>query len=450
MSFTERIKNFFNFGKRETIDEEFAKTKELNKLGILGVPIDKETEMFLTPHTLMFLAYMIVELHPEIFSSYQQYVNFFIGKGLRSRNAEVDSKLQKNHNINLEIKKFTWNYLVAGNAFTQKFYEVDVSKTVPTTKPKLKGFSVIRDSSRVFYNLDAKNDSEYWLYNMHYTGGQAVKNAQTQFQFIKYALQQVSNILEIKYVTKLHKWEISHLRSPYGRNDFYGHSTLMSGWGYGRALKEMIDNMFRIAKYQAIGKKIIRVGDEKSPVNDKEMQELERKFESEEKQAVFMNKPIVVTPLSYQGEYQSMQSELEYIRKALMSGSIPTFLTAFAGDFSNRSLSDDSLIGFFMNLEGDRELILSYFNSLICELWDIKSGDAELYFDQARTFEELKGNLNETSLNSTTRIGSAKQPKPSMMKTTIRQGGEVLDKIQQPLPGSQEPIISEPEATSNI
>lgn len=436
MSFVNRVKGFFSKSNlRETIEKDFERTKDLNKLGILGVPVDKDTEMFLTPHNLMFLAYMIVELHPEIMSSYMQYVNFFVGKGLRSKDPKVDVRLVSNHEINLELKKFVWNYLITGNAYVQKFYDVDASKTTLKASDKLTAFSVIRDSSRVYYNIDAKDDSEYWLYSMHYTGGQAVKNKQTHFQFIKYALQQVSNITEIKYVTKMHKNELIHLRSPFGRNDFYGHSSLMSGWGYARSLKEIIDNLFRISKYQAIGKKIIRVGDEKQPVTNKEMIELQDKFYSEEKHVMFINKPITIESLSYQGEYNSMQPELEYIRKSLMSGSIPTFLTAFADDFNNRAISDDSLIGFFINLESDRELVIGFFNKLLCELWNIGNNDAMLYLDGAKSFESVHADKKDMDTNY-----NKEKTKDFSSKTIVKSAGNKVGEFNEPIP------TNEPEA----
>lgn len=394
----DNIKSFFNrLGntKKETIRDEYRKDKDLNALGVLGIAVDKETEIFLTPQTLMFLAYMMLEIHPELASSYIQYTNFFIGKGLRSKNKLVDDKIKANKvKINNEFKKSVYNYLSVGNVYIQKFYdktaEYDrVAKTtIQSDNTKLKAFSVIRDSSRVYYNFDAQEDKEYWYYSVHYTAGAAIEDTPAYYTFVKYAIQQISNMLETKYITPLSKNEIVHLRTPYGRNEYYGYSTLMSGWCYGRALKEIIDNLFRIAKYQAIGKKMVfPAADEKKIVTDTEMQEIENKFYAEEKQMIFINKKIQMIPISYQGEYHTMKEEMEYLRRSLMSGSIPTFLTAFAGeDFNSRSLGDDSLIGFFMNLESDREMILSFWEELFAELWGLQKEDIQLYLENAKGY----------------------------------------------------------------
>lgn len=432
MSIFERFK--FWGPKRETVMDDFTKTKNLNKIGLLGVAVDKDTELYLSPHQLMFFSYMIVEMHPEIMSSYVQYTNFFVGKGLRSRNTEIDAKiLAIKLKLNIELKKAVWNYLLTGNVYAQRFYNKDV-RTTTLNAPEQMSFTIIRDSSRVYYNLDATTDDDYWLYNIHYTGAQAMKDGKVQFIWIKYALQQISNIVESKFCKKIAKREIIHLRSPYGRNEYYGHSILMSGYSYAKSLKEIIDNTFRIAKYQSLGKKIISVTDENGkPVSDAEIKDLEMDFWSEQKEVLFMNKKISVTNLTYQGEYQSMETELDYVRKSLMSGSIPTFLTAFADDFNNRSLGDDSLIGFFMNLESDREMMLSFFNDLLREAFNVEEIDLGLYLEDAKEYVAKDD-------SEITHEDNKEQP---MMKTTVKMpAGGTKTTTQEPIPQkpTQQPV----------
>jgi hypothetical protein len=276
----------------------------------------------------------------------------------------------------------------------------DVAKPTISNKPqnKFRGFSVIRDSSRVFYNMDAITDEDFWLYSIHYTAGQNLQGLKPAFNWIKYAIQQVSNIMRFEYTVKMDKDEIFHLRNPYGRNDFYGFSTLMASYGYARSLKEIIDNIFRIAKYKAIGRKIVSMGGTKTDevmVTDKEMVEIEGKFMSEQKDVMFINKPLNISNLTYEGEYNSMMEEVQYVRKSIM-GSIPTSLTAFASeDFSNRSLSDNSMMGFFLGLENDRELILNYFNEILGKIWGIE-GDLGLYFEDAIVFAGEEEGLVKT------------------------------------------------------
>lgn len=379
---------------KETIMKEFDKNHNVNKIGVFSIPADPDSGLVLTPHTLMHVAYLILEMHPEIFSSYCQYVNFFMGRGLRSKIDSVDRKIQEiKLALNLEVRKAIYSYNGCGNVFAQMIpseNRTEIGKPTMTGKAqsKFKGFSIIRDSSRVFYNMDAREDADYWLYSIHYTAGQNLQGMNPQFNWIKYAIQQVSNIMRFEYTVKLHKEEVMHLRNPYGRNDYYGFSTLMASFGYARSLKEIIDNIFRIAKFKALGRKIVSMGGVKEDevlVTDKEMKEIEQKFLSEQKDIMFINKPLNINNLSYDGQYDSMMEEVGYVRKSIM-GSIPTSLTAFASeDFSNRSLSDNSMMGFFLGLENDRELILNYFNNILGKVWDI-DGDLGLYFHDAIVF----------------------------------------------------------------
>lgn len=405
MGFIERFKKIMK-SRKETVQDEFAKTKSLNKIGVLSIAVDKDTELYLTPHTLMYIAYMIPELHPEIFSAYEQFTNFFMGKGVRSEVKEIDEKIQAiRGKLNFETRKAIWSYKISGNLYAQMFKENSdenqkYTKAVPYTKNnKYSAFTIIRDSSRIYYNMDAKDDNEFWLYSLHYTAGQAVQGMKPSFNTIKYAIQQVSNLLHLEYVLKLPKDEVIHYRSPYGRNDYYGHSVLMSSFSYSRSLKEIIDNVFRIAKYRAIGKKLIQLGDDNGAykVSDKEMEDMEADFFSQEKDVMFINKPIKINDLTYSGQYDSMMSEIEYIRKAMMS-SIPTSVTAFASeDFSNRSLSDNSMMGFFLGLEADRQTVLDFFSDILKKVWNIK-GDMKLYFENIVTFEgEEEGLKKENS-----------------------------------------------------
>lgn len=390
--------------KEKTLQQEFGDTHNLNKVGVFSMNVDPDTGMVLTPNTLMHIAYMILEGHPEIFSSYIQYINFFMGKGIRSKVKDVDDKIMAiKLKLNLEVRKAVYSYNGCGNVYCQFIKNDivgDVNKPTFTGKQsrKFRGFSIIRDSSRVFYNMDATTDDNFWLYAIHYTAGQNLQGMTPTFNWIKYAIQQVSNIMRFEYTVKLHRDEIYHLRNPYGRNDYYGFSTLMASYGYSRSLKEIIDNIFRIAKYKAIGRKIVSLGGTKTDevmVTDPEMVEIERKFMSQQKDILFINKPLDIKDLTYEGQYNSMMDEVDYVRKSIM-GSIPTSLTAFAGeDFNNRSLSDNSMMGFFLGLENDRELILNYFNEILGEIWGLK-GDLGLYFEDTIVFSGEEDGLVKT------------------------------------------------------
>jgi hypothetical protein len=431
--------------KKETIINDFDKNHNVNKIGVFSMPSDPDSGLILTPHTLMLVAYMILESHPEIFSSYVQYVNFFMGRGLRSKIDKVDEKIREiKLNLNLEVRKAIYSYNGCGNVYTQMIpveNRLDIGKPTMTgqsNKIKYKGFSVIRDSSRVFYNMDATTDEDFWLYSIHYTAGQNLQGMKPQFNWIKYAIQQVSNIMRFEYTVKLHKEELLHLRNPYGRNDYYGFSTLMASFGYARSLKEIIDNIFRIAKFKAIGRKIVSMGGTKEDevmVTDKEMEEIEDKFLAEQKDIMFINKPLNINTLNYEGEYNSMMEEVAYVRKSIM-GSIPTSLTAFASeDFSNRSLSDNSMMGFFLGLENDRELILNYFNRILGRIWGFE-GDLGLYFEDAIVFAGEDDGLVKTEEGET-----PEESEPTeVVKDVDEEGKEHLFKIKRYKPTKKEKL----------
>jgi len=384
------IRNLFR-RKEKTVQEIEARTKDLNTIGIRSMQIDEDVEMELTPHNLMFFAYAILENFTEMRASYEDYTNFLVGRGVKSNNEEVQEYLDNNNYLQDEFSKSVWNYLVVGNTYVQKFYNDNLGLT-DNSRKKLRFVQTLNDSSRVYYNLDATSEEDYWLYVIHYTQGvkfltMKVPNTNTTYKFragfywVKYALSQMWQG-SYEYCMPLAKDELVHLKNEYTRNAYYGFSNLMASWNYSKAQKEIISNIFRIAKYRAIGKKLVSVGDGTQPVTNKELERIESQFYSDEKQIMFVNKPIKIDSLTYEGEYNSMRDELDYIRKAMMSGSVPATLTSFSSDLANRSLSDNSMKAFFIKLEKDRNRLLRFWNDIISELmYGDKNHDLGLYLD---------------------------------------------------------------------
>src|SRR6056297_1609376 len=135
-TFKNKFKNMIS--KKETITKDFEDSHNLNKIGVFSIPSDPDSGLILTPHTLMLVAYMILEGHPEMFSSYIQYINFFMGRGLRSKIPEVDKKIQEIQlDLNLEVRKAIYSYNGCGNVYTQMIpsgERNDLGKPTPTGK----------------------------------------------------------------------------------------------------------------------------------------------------------------------------------------------------------------------------------------------------------------------------------------------------------------------------
>jgi hypothetical protein len=397
-------KESYNFITEMTVHDIVQNTKSLNEFGVKTMPFDSEIDMLLTPQQLKFLSYAIVENHPEFYSSYRSYANFFVGKGVYSDNKEVTEYLEKNRYLQKEVKKAAWNYLITGDAYVQLIY--NQTKTIKDNENynKPEAVQTIDDSSRVFYNLDAKNNDDFWLYSLAYTqnyGFTGFRNAKTKskyqfkpgFYWIKYSLNQMFQGI-FEYCIPIPKSEILHLKNEYSRNAYYGYSSLMASWSYARALKSLIDNIYTIGKHRAVGKKIIfpKNPGERVPVNMQK--QLEYGLNSQNKDHIISNTPLEIQSLSNEGEFNVMSEPMDYIRKAIMSGSIPTFLTAFASDFNNRSLSDDSLLGFFLDLESDRENFLDFWNETLSVLiYGDKVHDCGLYLNAPKAKMD-KGGLN--------------------------------------------------------
>lgn len=394
------------FRKKESTPAQVnAKTGDINSLGVKFMQVDKDTNEDLTPQMLMGLAYSIVENHPEINASYRDYTNFFIGKGLQSFDPITTKYLKEHPYLQSEVKKFVRNYLLTGNAYFQMFYEQ--TNTINEMQPyqKLKLVQTISDSSRIYYNLDSQTEEDYWLYSVHYTqnigytnfnviGSDRKYTLKTAFYWVKYALAQMWQGY-YEYCMPLHKKQLKHLKNEFSRNAYYGHSLLMSGYDYAKAMKEIQANAFRIAKYQALGTKIVSVGDPAiAPITNKEISDLENKFYYEGKQVLFTNKPVKVESITFEGEYNTLQELLEYNRKALTSGAAPSLFSPYADDFANRSIADDSMIGFFLNLESERNRVVLFLNEIMSELvYGDKKHNCKLYFN-APTANKEDGEMN--------------------------------------------------------
>ncbi len=363
-----------------------------NRLGVTSFPFGSERRQEKTPHELMKQALMAYESRPVVNSGVNQLVLLITG-GQLNVVGETDSDvklLQKwldyRPHLQQEVQKLAMMYLVTGNVPVElgykmkgeKFY-IDDFRIFPDPSRFYRGLYTIRDETGEV----VENDNEYWLVEVDRKIRSVIvdgKNISPQIYRVHYSPYAVVP-QRIIYAIPFHKSKFIFLKSFYNKWFYYSYSFVMSILDDVDAMFNIIQNIINITKYKAIGKTIITIGDEKNPASPEDIEKINEMLETGNFDNIVINKPINVDHLSYEGDYNTLTNELDWLRREIGSGLTPNYLTPFNSEV-NRATSQEVKLVLDAQLKIWRRSILHFLNTNIIpslkEYFNIKS---DVWFD---------------------------------------------------------------------
>lgn len=337
------------------------------KLGAKAFEFSDITEKQKDPQYEMEKAQEMYNNIPMVKTGIDQFVRFTIS------NITIQSKdkmtslffnkwLEQRKEIKNELKEFATCAHAYGNGyFEQAFKELSKGGIV------LDNLAAINDPSRVYYNTNAQNLNEYWLYQIPNTVTHIMRKGKkytATFYRINYTYGS-RFINKTIWAIPLHKDEIVHFKRGLSKDGFYGKSALMSSIDDGEVVREIVKNYAIKARYKAIGKKIISIGDENDPAGPDDIDQLESDlFNLEKREHIISNKKITTNDLLTTDGDDSMSQQLDYLRKDISTGLVPNFMTPWANP-NSAGTSEKANIPFELELKEYQRDLIDFLNQII-------------------------------------------------------------------------------------
>jgi SPP1 gp7 family putative phage head morphogenesis protein len=251
----------------------------------------------------------------------------------------------------------------------QKFYPLAMSSRMYINcneygEPLLVNKVVFDEQTKSYTQKQVPNDEEYYIqqldpnmphkdakwYNLTYNYGSKF------FAFRVYGIP-------------IHKEKIIHFKMNLGTSGIYGTTHFESGIDDRQILRDMERSIAVISRYKAVPRKILQYGDKDNPATGEEIDDFIVYLESLEKdEDPIVNKPVKIDDLSYSGKDINLGYMLEHIRKKLISGVVPDFLTGFGNDV-NRSTAQVQLIAFVLSIYAKRKSFLYTLEEKLIKPW---------------------------------------------------------------------------------
>jgi len=210
------------------------------------------------------------------------------------------------------------------------------------------------------------NEDEYWLIEVDrkirsiVVDGKHLTPKTYRVSYSPYAIAPQKIVFAIPF----HKSKFIFLRSFYNKWFYYGYSFVMSILDDIDAMYNIIQNIINITKHKAIGKTLITVGDDKNPASPEDIENIKNALQSGTFDNIILNKPIKIDHLSYEGDYNTLTGELDWLRREVQGGLTPNYLTAWNSEV-NRATSQEVKLVLDTQLKIWRRSILHFLNNTI-------------------------------------------------------------------------------------
>jgi SPP1 gp7 family putative phage head morphogenesis protein len=339
-------------------------------LGAAKFEVGLFDDVSLTPHEEMDRCIAMFERRPMVNSGVKQFARFVLGKNphFSSEDPKTEQFLNEWMKLRPTLKTHMFEAvqmaLVTGNCYFENVVGKDV-----TGKQFFDGVTHVDDPSRVYRYLQARDASEYWVYKIpremqlfqHPISGEPMKPLQFP---INYTVG--SRILrEMVYGIPVHRDKIKHMKFGWSRDGIYGRGFLASALDDNEVMSEIIKSMALIARYKSIGTKIISLFNDDGEVRPEDIKQFREDLQGHKiEENIVLNKKHQVSSLSNAGEYDSMQREIDFLRKDIYTGIIPTYLTPWGGD-TKYSNAVELKIPFAMEISSVQDDFVQFFNELI-------------------------------------------------------------------------------------
>lgn len=348
--------------------KEFFETtqRDASALGNTSFRWDWQKEFVKTPHFIMNKCIEMIENRPNISSGLRQHVRFLLSDIKFTSDDEksvhfMNEWFKARPGLNDEIFKFTSMWAGIGTAYMEPTY-----LQFKNGKKVLDNLFCVPDSSIMYRNLDPKDDSEYWLMQVplivrEYNGKTPKYRP---IYYIKGSVFFKQLIWCIAYPKEKYKCETFGI----SRTPFYGAGLLYSAVDNGDVEEEILKNWALQAKFRSIGKKIIGFyNSNQEPVSPQELDQIKQDFMNlEEEDSLLTNKRFDQASLSFANEDNSMQEQIQFLRKDTGSSLVPNFMTATSQD-SSMATAAESKIPFGLELKAEQFDLVKVLNRMIID-----------------------------------------------------------------------------------
>jgi len=341
----------------------------------------KKTEdvNFKTPHEMMRMAMYVYRNFPIVYSAITDRALLLTGGQLvvRGKNKEDVEYLQQivDELIDpLRIIQLARLYLVTGNVPIEKIRDDDgfIVNFDPYPFPQHfyindDYYSAIYERNEKFMGLkvEERRIEDKYLAEVDVVIGDVKYNGRVlkpSWYTVYYSPFSRAPTTVI-YAIPLRDKDYYYVTSPDKAWGYYGFSFLMTTYKYYQAIEKIIDNIIYISEKRAIGKKIISVKNpNNTPATAEDVKILAELLQQQDN--IIFNKEISITDLSYQGTWDSMINEMDYLRKMVIGGLIPNVLTPWANEV-NRSTAREVIRVFEKQLDVMKRELLGFFNRVL-------------------------------------------------------------------------------------
>jgi len=348
--------------------ENFVKKAITPGMSVVTWAKDEVTGEELTPHVLMEKALEMYENVPLVKSGIDQIALFIVGSGVNVESEDEYTRdfvqawvKQRKQRFMDTIQNCCVKYLVAGNAYTELSFLDDDGL-------QLDNLFDVPDPSKIFFNPSHKTNADYWIVKVAFesqtkviVGHNEVKVAK-YFPY-KYSLSSIYWNQYIKGYTE-YKQKFEHLRTNYTFDGRYGYSFLMAALRSGESINKIMRNVTNIAAQKAVGRKMIGVFDDSGRIISKDdMLDLQDQLNTDNFDDIIVDKKIDVQELG-PSQYDTMMNEIDFARKELSSGLLPTYMTPWNSDV-NRASAEQARVPFIAFIEKHRERVEDFFTGIV-------------------------------------------------------------------------------------
>jgi len=382
------------------LKEMIKTTPALSNLGTNKFRLTLDKESIKTPHYVMNKVLNMLEGRPSIANGLRQHVRFLLND-IRFESEDEKSKifanewLEKRFSLKKELFKFTYLLVGGGTSYLEPQY-----LQMTNGARKLNTFYAFPDPSIVYKNLSATSEEDYWVIELPMDvrsyGGMTPK-------FVPIYYIRGSNVFRrMIYGITRDKKSLIQATTGWSRTNDYGWGLLSSAVDNDDILEEIIKNWALIAKYRSLGKKIIGFyNDNGESVDPGEIDNIQKQLNNlEEEDSLLVNKKFVSEDLTFTGNDNMMNTEVDFLRKDTGSSLVPNYMTAFSQD-SSYATASEAKVPFSMELNATQEELKDLFNTIITKAlieenaWLSKDLSIELPSPELYSRETLFNMMNQ-------------------------------------------------------
>lgn len=308
---------------------------------------------------------------------------------------------------------------------------------------------IVQNALGQYEYKDVDNLDEYYVQRIN----PGVRYPTAKWYNLSYYLDQKYRQFRI-YGIPVHKDKMLHFKLNTGPTGIYGFSYLASAINDNLILQELEKSIAVLAKYKAVPRKVIQYGDKDNPATGEELDDFIIYLESLQRdEDPIVNKPIKADDLSYAGGEINLDYMLQHIRKKLIAGMAPDFLTGFGQDVT-RATAQVELISYILAIYSKRRVFLRELEQRIINPWLEKEGleVGQLEFNELdfETKQEKTGRVmqlwtaNLIPLNDALEeLGKSKKDGGEGGKYYVEWQNELMSRSQQPLGSDLQPGLGE-------